>query len=159
MAKRTTKKGKATKKKSVGAMPKMDLTGWLLIIGGAVVANKITAWATKADSKMGEFAPYMALAVGIGLPMFVKNPMVQKASLGLIAGGGVEALKKVAPKLISGVNGPYQLQVVGKAKKLAGNAMNPNAIGITPMRNSAMSAMQVISGMPMNNNGNGGAGY
>jgi len=81
------------------------------VTAGAIGAGFITkavkgAMGVQAD----KFAPFIPLALGLALPMFVKkNAMVKNMGLGMIAVGGIMLYNKVAPAgviqvAIQGVN-------------------------------------------------------
>jgi len=154
MAKRKGKKTTRRRRRVSGIGQQLDLQALGLAIGGAVLANVAkTQLAKSTNTTMQKAAPYAGLIAGIVLPMIIKNPMVKQASLGMVAFGGVEALK--AAKVISGldmntINGtlnkyrslPYRKAVAG-----VGDVTKSNFTG------SRMSQMHTIAGV------NGGGGY
>jgi hypothetical protein len=145
------KKSKKTKtaKRRNGGGSSTDIKAVGLAIAGAVLVNKITAEMKKKTGTMADLAPYAGLALGFGLPMFIKNPMVKQASLGMMVAGGLETLKKIAPKLVSG---PYDMSVISGRngrRKVNGGVMNPGAVGYnySPNRSSVYSDnLKIISG-------------
>lgn len=133
----------------------LDLQALGLAVGGAVLSNVLaTNFAKSTNTTMQKAGPYAGLIAGVVLPLLVKNPMVKQISLGLVAGGGVSALK--AAKVISGldmstINGslnqyrslPYRKAVAG-----IGQPSKSNFTG------SRLSQMHTIAGM--NHAGAGG---
>jgi len=156
MAKRRKKRSTHSRRR-VSGMNKTDLMSIGLAVAGAVVAAKLTAkLKLSTNTTMSNLAPYAALVIGIGLPMVIKNPTAAKIALGLSIGGAIEALRKLAPGIVSG---PYQLPVIGnmsnsltRRRLMSGGAMSQNSVaGYSPARNSAyQDNMSVISGASAN---------
>jgi hypothetical protein len=158
MAKRK-KKTTRRRRRSVSGIKDIDLQGIALAVGGAVLARVATNQLAKSTNTTAQkAAPYVGLIAGIVLPMVVKNPMVRQVSLGLAAGGGVEALK--AAKVISGLDmdtihgslNKYRSMPYRKAVNGVGQTSKSNFTG------SRMSQMHTISGAA-NGSGSGGGGY
>jgi hypothetical protein len=148
MAKR---KKHSTHKKSrrVSGINSTDLKAVGLAVAGAVIGNKITAMLKTKTGTLATVAPYSGLILGIVLPMVSKSQLVKQVSLGLMVNGSVDALKQLAPNLISG---PYRLPVVAGnvSRRINGGAYAPNMVGnggYSPSRNSAVTdTMKIISG-------------
>ena len=104
MAKRKkTKKVHHKRRSKVGAIGKDGIMDMAIIVGGAVVAKVLSnKLATSTNATLLKFGAYVPLALGVVLPMVVKNPMLAKISIGLIAGGGITALGSGGLKVISG---------------------------------------------------------
>lgn len=144
------KKSSTHKRRRVSGIKDLDLKAIGLGVLGGVVANKLTAMLKKnTNTTVQDAAPFAALAAGIIIPMFVKNAMVKQIALGMTVAGGLETLKKVAPKMIAG---PYNVPVISGAqrRRMNGGVMNPNAVGqggYSPKRNSVyQDNLKIISG-------------
>lgn len=139
------KKSTTKRKRRVSGVGKINITGIALAVGGAFVANKLTAMTAGKTGIVGQISPFLGLIGGIVLPMFVKNPMAGQLAVGMAAGGGLEALKKLGV-----ISGPYQVPVVSgrPVRRINGGAMSPNMIGngYSPARNSVNTSLSVISG-------------
>jgi hypothetical protein len=157
MAKKRKTKTTRRRRRVSGIGQDLDLQALGLAVGGAVLSNVLaTNFAKSTNTTMQKAGPYAGLIAGVVLPLIVKNPMVKQLSLGLVAGGGVSALK--AAKVISGldmntINGslnkyrslPYRKAVAGIG---LGQPSKSNFSG------SRLSQMHTIAGM--NHAGAGG---
>lgn len=151
MAKKNKGKKSYSRRRRVSGMGNLDLQAMGLGLLGAVAANKLTAELKKKTGTMAEVAPFAALGIGLVVQLMVKNTMAKQVGAGLVIGGGLETLKKVAPKLVAG---PYSLPVVSGPgrRRINGGVMNPGAVGAgySPARSSAYAnrdALSVISGV------------
>jgi len=120
-AKKTTHRRRSHKVSGIGG----ELSTLLFAAGGAIAANYIVkALPASIDSKISNAVP---LAMGIALPMFVKNPMVKQISLGLGIQGTLGTLK--AFNVISGVGG-YELPMIGATDFLRLQTPTPVVAGV-----------------------------
>lgn len=133
-----------------------------LAIGGAILGSKLQQFLAKDPTKttMVNMAPFAALAAGITLPMFVKNPIVKALAVGLTTIGGVAALKKLAPGLIGNFAMiPVVSATTNRYRNIPKNSPALNGVGYPLPRNSMYeNALSVISGMP-NGSGEASCGY
>lgn len=153
MARGRKSKKKPTRRRSrrgrVSGVGTVDLKSAALVVAGAFAANKLKGILSKntTNTTMTNLAPFAGLAVGIVLPMVVKgNPLVSALATGMVAAGGIDALRKVAPNLISGV--PV---IAGQYSAYSGNRLpRPavNGLGYSPLDNSAyQGGMSVVNGV------------
>jgi hypothetical protein len=152
MAKRKKARRTTTRRRRrVSGVGAPDITGLALIVGGAVAANVLSKkLAASTNTTFSKLAPFAPVALGIVLPMLVKNQMLKTISVGLVAGGGVTALGPTGLKVISGIQTigyPYQNQLpyrkvgaVGPGGKVT-NRTGANYSG------SGLSQMNVIAGV------------
>jgi len=83
----------------------------LFAAAGAVAASYVVkALPTTMNPKISAAIP---LAIGIGLPMFVKNPIAKDIALGMGVQGTIGTLK--AFNVISGIGG-YELPMIGSTE-------------------------------------------
>jgi len=133
----------------IGAAP--DITGLALIVGGAVAANVLSKkLAASTNTTFSKLAPFAPLALGIVLPMLVKNQMLNQISLGLAAGGGVTALGPGGLKIISGIQTigyPYQNQLPYRKVGAVGPGGKVTNRGGANWSGSGLSQMNVIAGV------------
>jgi hypothetical protein len=100
MARRRKSKKTSTRRysrrKSIGAVGSglaMDIAG---ITAGALIAKQVGKLLPNLNPKIGSAAK---VALGVALPMFVKNPFVKSIGTGMIAVGGVELIGSFVPAL------------------------------------------------------------
>lgn len=106
----TVKRRTHHRRSKVGAISG-SLSTLLFAAGGAVAAAFIVkALPATMDAKIKAAIP---LAVGVGLPMFVKSPIVKDVALGMGVQGTVGLLKEF--KVISGIGG-YELPMIGNVE-------------------------------------------
>lgn len=167
MAKKGKKKHHKTRRRVSGInMKQIPLEQIGLGILGGVAAMKITdAMKKSTNTTMQKAAPYVPLAAGIVLPMFIKQQMVKEVSTGLAIGGGITVLKEL--KIISGfgdfkvINGyPKQgyMRLPDKMNNTSRgvvNGMGDNFTGKANFSGSRLNQMSVISGVHANPQGSG----
>jgi len=162
MAKRRKSKRRSSgRRRRVGAIPKMDLQALGLGIAGAIVASKLQTMLAKDPTKetMVKIAPFIGLAAGLALPMFIKNPMLKTAAAGMAIFGGVAALKKLAPGLIGNFAMiPIISSTSNKYRQLPQQNPVLNGVGF-PLPNTSVykDSMSVINGFPGGNSSGSGA--
>jgi hypothetical protein len=149
--KRTTTK-RTYRRRRVSGVQSPDITGLALTVGGALAATIISKkLAASTNATFSKLAPFAPLALGIVLPMLVKNQMLKTLSIGLVAGGGVTALGPTGLKIVSGIQTigyPYQNQL--PYKKVAGVGPGGTVTNRTGVNwsGSMLSQPQVIGGVP-----------
>ena len=102
-AKRSKRRtGVSRRRRRVGAMPAIDFQGIALATAGTIIAAKLQTFLARDPTKttMVNLSPFAGLVLGIGLPMFVKNPTVKALAVGMTAFGGYSVLKKLAPGIV-----------------------------------------------------------
>lgn len=109
MAKKKSAKKTTTgrrRRRRVSGVGNVEIQTLLLAGAGAFAAHKLNTMLTKDPTKttLVNIAPYAGLALGIGLPMLVKNPMVKPLALGIGATGLLQALKKIAPGIVGNID-------------------------------------------------------
>ena len=94
MAKKRKKSTTRRRRRVSGIGQQLDLQALGLAVGGAVLANVAkTQLAKSTNTTMQKAAPYAGLVLGIIIPLLTKNLMARQAATGMVAYGGVEALK------------------------------------------------------------------
>jgi hypothetical protein len=146
--KRKAKKSGTRRRRRVsGIGQKLDLQAAGLAVAGAFAAYKLSQMLAKSsNTTMQSVAPFVGIAAGIGLPLVIKNPMIKAMSVGMIAAGGIDTLKKL--KVLSGVYGDW-LPVVngtGAAQLPYKPARRVNGTSL-PDSTVNPSTMSVISGV------------
>jgi len=161
-AKRSKRRSTGRRRRRVGAVGKADMQAIALAIGGAVLGSKLQAMLAKDPTKttMVNLSPYAALAAGIVLPMFVKNPIVKALAVGLTTVGGLSALKKLAPGIVGNLAMiPIVSATTNRYRNLPKNSPALNGVGYTLPRTSMYDgALSVISGLP-GGDGSANPGY
>ncbi len=104
-------------------------------------------------------APYAGLAAGIILPMVTKSPMAKAIGIGLVAAGGVEALRQLAPALMAGIPAIAGTGGSNRFRKLP--PISVNGMGNYTPNSAYKSSMSVVNGVPnagaVNPSGSGAA--
>lgn len=158
-AKRRSSRRKTHRRRRVSGIGPIDMQGIALAIGGAILANKVQNFLSKDPTKstLVNLAPFAGLALGIGLPMFVKNPMVKALAVGLTTMGGFSVLKKLAPGIVG--NFAMVPTISGGTTNKFRNLPKPSVNGVgfpLPKTSTYKDALSVISGLG-NADGSGGA--
>lgn len=105
--KRSKMSGVRKRKSRVSGLGNIDFMSIGGALAGGLVAgyvnnfNKLDTATQKKSIDPNLFAGGK-IALGIALPMLVKNPLVSGIGMGMIAVGGLELIKGLAPTLISG---------------------------------------------------------
>lgn len=145
MAKRRKKTSTRTRRRRrvSGIGDKMDLQALGLAIAGGALAVKLTSMlGNSSNTMLQKVAPFAGLGAGIILPMFAKDAMVKQLSVGLVTGGGIEALKRF--DVISGFR---DMPVIsGRPQRLLNHRVN--GVGY-PLPNTSVyrSQMSVVNGV------------
>lgn len=156
MAKKKKKSTTRRRRRVSGVSSKIDFQALGLAVAGGALAVKLSAMMAKSSNTMiQKAAPFAALGAGIVLPMFVKEPLIKQLSLGLVAGGGVEALRKF--NVLSGFR---DMPVIsGRPTRL----LNHRVAGVGyPLPNTSVhrSQMSVVNGIAnYNPTGSGSASH
>ena len=112
MAKRRKKtrskmSGVRRKRSRVSGLGNIDFMAIGGAIAGGIIAgyvnkfNKIDDTTKKPTIDTNLFAGGK-IALGVALPMFIKNPLINGVGLGMVAVGGLELIKNLAPTMVSG---------------------------------------------------------
>lgn len=162
MAKHAKKRKKVThrRRRRVSGIGGLDIQAIALAIGGAIAANKLSGFLAKDPTKttMVNLSPYAGIVAGIGLAMFVKNPIVKALSAGMVTMGGFNALKKLAPGLVGNFAFvPTINSTSNRYRQLPRPSVN--GVGFPLPRTSVYKdSMSVVNGIGNHNpNGSGGA--
>jgi hypothetical protein len=112
MAKRRKKtrskmSGVRRKRSRVSGLGSIDIMNIGSILVGGLIAGYINKFNTEdATTKERKINPTIfaggKLALGVALPMFIKNPIASGVGAGMIAVGGLELIKNLAPTMVSG---------------------------------------------------------
>lgn len=119
MAKRKAKKSytKRRRRSRMGAIGKIDLMAPIAMIGGAVVGrflvNKFLAKQT------GMIKGAAQVGAGIGVQLFVKNPIAYNAGSGMVAAGGLTLIQSVAPNLAIGAEGDNEILFISGTEDIS----------------------------------------
>lgn len=152
MAKKKSAKKTTTgrrRRRRVSGVGNVEVQTLLLAGAGAFVAHKLNAMLTKDPTKttLVNIAPYASLAVGIGLPLVVKNPMVKTMAIGIGATGLLQALKKIAPGIVGNID---TIPVIAGSLNRYRGALKPsvNGVGYTLPNSSVYNdSMSVVNGI------------
>lgn len=151
MAKRTSRKTKkrSIRRRRVSGVSGIDGQAIALAIGGAFIAHKLQAFLAKDPSKtmLVNISPFAGLALGIGLPMVVKNPMVRALSAGMVPVGGLAVLKKFLPGAVGALD---LIPIINGTSNKFRTLPQPSVNGIGfPLTQSSVykDSMSVISGV------------
>ena len=95
---------KRTRMSGIGSIDFMNIAG---VLAGGVIAGFVNTFNKEDETtKLKKIDPKLfaggKIALGVALPMFIKNPIVSGIGAGMIAVGGLELVKNLAPKMISG---------------------------------------------------------
>ena len=95
---------KTTRMSGIGSIDFLNIAG---ILAGGVIAGFVNTFNKEDETtKLKKIDPKLfaggKIALGVALPMLVKNPIVNGIGAGMIAVGGLELIKNLAPKMISG---------------------------------------------------------
>ena len=112
MAKRRKKtrskmSGVRRKRSRVSGLGSIDIMNIGSILVGGLIAGYVNNF-NKEDptTKERKISPTIfaggKIALGVALPMFIKNPIASGVGAGMIAVGGLELVKNLAPTMISG---------------------------------------------------------
>lgn len=149
-AKRAKRRRSSRRRRSVGAVSKVDIQAIALGTLGAIAVSKLQQFLSKDPTKttLVNIAPFAPLAVSIVVPMFVKNPMVKAAAVGGAIYGGLAVVKKFMPGLVG--NFAFIPIVSGTLNKYR-NIPTPvmNGVHGTPLPNTSVyrNSMDVVSGV------------
>ena len=113
MAKRRKKSrskmaGVRRKRSRVSGLGSIDIMNIGSILAGGLIAGYINKFNKEKDptTKEKTINPTIfaggKLALGVALPMFIKSPIASGIGAGMIAVGGLELLKNLAPTMVSG---------------------------------------------------------
>lgn len=112
MAKRRKKtrskmSGVRRKRSRVSGLGSIDIMNIGSILAGGLIAGYINKFNKEdATTKEKAISPTIfaggKLALGIALPMFIKNSIASGIGAGMIAVGGLELIKNLAPTMVSG---------------------------------------------------------
>jgi len=129
MAKRR-KKRSHTRRRRISGVGKIDVQGLLLAVGGAVLASNVQKMLAKDATKttLVTIAPFSGLALGLGLPLIVKNPMVTALAGGAAIWGGVQVVKKLAPALVGNI--PGMVPIISATSNKYRNLPKPSVNGV-----------------------------
>ena len=95
---------KRTRMSGIGSIDFMNIAG---VLAGGVIAGFVNTFNKEDETtKLKKIDPKLfaggKIALGVALPMFIKNPIVSGIGAGMVAVGGLELVKNLAPKMISG---------------------------------------------------------
>ena len=112
MAKRRKKtrskiSGVRRKRSRVSGLGSIDIMNIGSILVGGLIAGYVNNFNKEdATTKERKINPTIfaggKIALGVALPMFIKNPIASGVGAGMIAVGGLELVKNLAPTMISG---------------------------------------------------------
>lgn len=148
MARKKTKKHHSRRRRISGVGKGIDFTAILGNIGGAALAGLAYNMLTKLDATTAKpkldpkIAAAILIAGGVLVPRFVGkgSPLVEGIGNGLVAGGGLEALK--AFNVISGIP---TIAGYSDMRTIQGIPQQRNLAAASPM--AGYNAVQVISGI------------
>lgn len=105
--KRSKMSGVRRKKSRVSGLGSIDFMNIASVLAGGVIAGYVNTFNKEDETtKLKKIDPKIfaggKIALGIALPMFIKNPIVNGIGAGMVAVGGLELVKNLAPKMISG---------------------------------------------------------
>lgn len=156
-ARKAKKKTTTRRRRRVSGVGNIDMQSLLIAGAGAFATAKLKSFLSKDPTKttMVNLAPYAGLAIGIGLPFIVKNPMVKPFALGMGAAGFVEALRKIAPGVVGSLDMmPVISATSNRYRQLP--KLSVNGVGY-PLPNTSIykDSMSVVNGVPRSSNPTG----